>query len=278
MKIARVVFAGALLAALAACAVPGPAYWSDNDQLTATENMATTGTAYDKALHSEYGWVARTQYNSDEPGSHRGALIFNDRAAMAGRGEKIEPWTPDMVAQAAGNAEIHDAHASLRTVLDGGGAERDPANMAKAQAAYECWLYSLDPQPSIEAICKERFYAAMAALTGPPPASNWIVYFDFDSSAVRPDASQILNEVLDAAGNKPGANVNATGHTDRAGPSSYNLGLSERRSVSVRDYLINGGLGSTRISIDWRGEDDPRAPTPDGVSEQENRRVEIMMQ
>jgi len=147
--------------------------------------------------------------------------------------------------------------------------------MARAQAAYDCWLYSLDPVPNIEAICKERFLAAMA---GPPPASNFIVYFELDSSAIRPDSAQVLNEVLEAIGRMQGSKVFATGHADLSGSPMYNLGLSERRSIAVRDYLINGGLGASRIFIDWRGESDPRTPTPDGVREQENRRVEIKLQ
>jgi OOP family OmpA-OmpF porin len=277
MKILRGILAGALLAMLAACGgIPG--FGSVEDEMSATQNMATRGSAFDKALHGEYGWVARTYYNKAGVGRHDAARTFNERAATAGRGEKVEPWDPAHVAAANGNTEIHDAYAQLRAALDGGGAQKDPANMAKAQAAFDCWLYSLDPEPEIEAICKERFYAAMAAMAGPPPASNWIVYFDFDSSAVRPDAAQILNDVLGAAGDRTGANVHATGHTDLAGPPAYNLGLSERRSVSVRDYLINGGLAGSRIAIDWRGESDPRTPTPDGTAEQENRRVEIMMQ
>jgi len=270
MTIARAFVAGALLAALAACTVPG--FRSFDDELTATENMVTTGTAFDKALHSEYGWVARTYYNGSEM---NGVQSFNRRAAAAGRGEKIEPWHPDRVANSAGNTEIHDAYGRLRAALDGGGAESDPANTALSQAAYDCWLYSLDPVPSIETICKERFHAAMA---GPPAASSFIVYFDLDSSAIRPDGAQILNEVLEATGRTQGSNVFATGHADLSGSPMHNLGLSERRSAAVRDYLINGGLGISRIFIDWRGESDPRAPTPDGVSEQENRRAEIKLQ
>ena len=122
MRIARAFVAATVLAALAACANPG--FRSFDDELTATENMATTGTAFDKALHSEYGWVARTYYNSSEM---NGVYSFNRRAATAGRGEKIEPWHPDRVANAKGNTEVHDAYGRLRAALDGGGAESAPA-------------------------------------------------------------------------------------------------------------------------------------------------------
>jgi len=283
MRIARALVTGALLTALAACA--GNVFPSGNtyisDQLSATENMATTGSAFDNALHKEYGWVARTEHNSSEPASDVGALIFNKRAAAAGSGEQVEPMNPAAVA--VDDAEINDGYARLNAALAKGGAQAAPEHMAQAQAAFDCWVYAhCNRQRGIEEECKARFLAAMAAveaaMAGPPPASNYIVYFDHDSSAIRPDGAQVLNEVLGAAGNMQGSKVFATGFADRSGSAMYNIGLSERRSVSVRDYLINGGLGASRIFIDWRGESDPRVPTPDGVREQENRRVEIKLQ
>ena len=283
MRIARALVTGALLTALAACA--GNVFPSGNtyisDQLSATENMATTGSAFDNALHKEYGWVARTEHNSSEPASDVGALIFNKRAAAAGSGEQVEPMNPAAVA--VDDAEINDGYARLNAALAKGGAQAAPGHMAQAQAAFDCWVYAhCNRQRGIEEECKARFLAAIAAveaaMAGPPAPSNYIVYFDHDSSAIRPDGAQVLNEVLGAAGKMHGSKVFATGFADRSGTAVYNVGLSERRSVSVRDYLINGGLGASRIFIDWRGESDPRVPTPDGVREQENRRVEIKLQ
>jgi len=46
----------------------------------------------------------------------------------------------------------------------------------------------------------------------------------------------------------------------------------------VRDYLSRQGVPGNAISATGRGEADPRVPTPDGVREQENRRVEIRLQ
>ncbi len=42
----------------------------------------------------------------------------------------------------------------------------------------------------------------------------------------------------------------------------------------ARDYLKGKGI-TTGLSTSGKGETDPRVPTPDGVEEQENRRVEI---
>ncbi len=279
MRIARALVTGALLTALTACA--GNVFPSGNtyisDQLAATENMATTGSAFDNALHSEYGWVARTEHNSSEPASDVGALIFNKRAAAAGSGQQVEPFNPASVA--IDDAELNDGYTRLNAALANGGAQSNPAKMAEAQAAFDCWVYAnCNRQRGIEETCKARFLAAIAAFDGPPPAANYIVFFDWDSSAIRPDGAQVLNEVLNSANNMQGTKVYATGFTDSSGDATYNLGLSERRSVSVRDYLINGGLGASQVLIDWRGQADQRVPTPDGVREQENRRVEINLQ
>lgn len=107
-----------------------------------------------------------------------------------------------------------------------------------------------------------------------PPARDYLVFFDFDKTDVRADSAAILNRVVEAMAELDSNSVTLTGHADRAGDADYNQGLSERRAASVRDYLAGEGI-TTGISTSGKGETDPRVPTPDGVSEQENRRVEI---
>jgi outer membrane protein OmpA-like peptidoglycan-associated protein len=284
MRIVRTFAAGALLVALAACSnvfPTGNTYITD--QLDATENMATQGSAFDKALHSEYMWVARQEHASGEPADAVGALMFNDRAATAGSGKQVDPFNPALVA--VNEPGIDDGYRRLVAALEGGGKEKAPADMAKAQAAFDCWVFAAcNGQKNMAETCKARFLEAIAAVEEAlkpmmaPPATNFIAYFDWDKSNIRPDAAQVLNEVLRTTSEMEGSKVFATGYTDTSGSPQYNLGLSERRAVAVRDYLINGGLGSYRIFIDWRGEADPRVPTGPNVREQENRRVEIRVQ
>jgi len=45
--------------------------------------------------------------------------------------------------------------------------------------------------------------------------------------------------------------VVVTGHTDRIGSLKYNMGLSERRAVVVKDYLVSGGVDQKVIF--WEG-------------------------
>ena len=73
-------------------------------------------------------------------------------------------------------------------------------------------------------------------------------------------------------------NISATGYADLSGSEEYNQKLSLQRADAVRDYLIKGGVPAERITVAGRGEADPAVPTANGVREQANRRVEIILQ
>jgi outer membrane protein OmpA-like peptidoglycan-associated protein len=109
-----------------------------------------------------------------------------------------------------------------------------------------------------------------ACNTGP-----YIVFFDFDESAITPEAATILNNAVTAYANCGSASVMLAGHTDTVGSQSYNLDLAARRNASVRDYLTGRGVPGGRISSEAFGESDLRVPTADGVRELQNRRVEV---
>ena len=54
--------------------------------------------------------------------------------------------------------------------------------------------------------------------------------------------------------------------------------LSMRRADAVRDALIAGGIPAENITVAGRGESENAIPTTDGIVEQANRRVEIIVQ
>lgn len=109
-----------------------------------------------------------------------------------------------------------------------------------------------------------------ACNTGP-----YIVFFDFDSSAITAEAAMVLNGAVTAYQNCGTANVMLAGHTDTAGPAQYNMALAARRNASVRDYMTGQGIPADRISSEAFGQTRLRVPTADGVREPQNRRVEI---
>ena len=111
-----------------------------------------------------------------------------------------------------------------------------------------------------------------------PLARDYLVLFDFDSTAIRSDSALILDRVVEAYRSLGASRMSLTGHTDRAGSNDYNQALSVSRAIAVENYLTGLSVSSSGLTTAGRGESDPRVATPDGVREQENRRVEINIQ
>lgn len=118
--------------------------------------------------------------------------------------------------------------------------------------------------------------AAVAPEPIAPPV--FIVFFDFDRSAITDDAARIVREAAEAYRKFGKAKIVVTGHADRSGSNAYNMALSLRRADTVRGALIELGVGNQAMSVSGRGEDDPLVATPDGVREPQNRRVEIVLE
>ena len=101
------------------------------------------------------------------------------------------------------------------------------------------------------------------------------VNFLSGSADLTPASLEILKKVAESLRSWPDVTIEIRGHTDDAGPAETNRDLSQRRSLSVRDYLIRLGISSNRLSAVGYGEDYPIADnrTPNGRAL--NRRVEV---
>lgn len=104
----------------------------------------------------------------------------------------------------------------------------------------------------------------------------YIVYFDWDKSNLRPDATATLDNAAANYANCGNARVMLAGHADRSGSTTYNVGLSNRRNDAVKGYLVSKGVPSGAITATGYGETKNAVPTADGVREAQNRRVEVI--
>ena len=119
---------------------------------------------------------------------------------------------------------------------------------------------------------------AAAAAAGAPQATSFMVFFDWDRSNLSQQALATIGQAAQAFKTKGSARITATGHTDTSGPENYNMALSLRRANAVKDALVRNGVPATAIAVVGRGEQGLLVPTPDGVREPQNRRVEIVLQ
>ena len=110
------------------------------------------------------------------------------------------------------------------------------------------------------------------------PAGSYLVFFDWDSSRLTPEATQIIATASQEALAGNSTQITLNGHADRSGPDAYNVALSERRARAVAGEMVNNGVPAEAIAITAFGESQPLVPTPDGVREPQNRRVEIVIQ
>jgi outer membrane protein OmpA-like peptidoglycan-associated protein len=101
------------------------------------------------------------------------------------------------------------------------------------------------------------------------------VLFDFDKSAVKPEAAAILDRLVAFMNENKDKKVSLSGHTDNVGTDAYNVKLSDRRWMSVRDYVVKKGVDGGRVSGQGFGESKPIADNKTAEGRSKNRRVEI---
>lgn len=137
------------------------------------------------------------------------------------------------------------------------------------------------PKPVVkkQPVEKAKPKPKVAAAPPQPPKINrdYLVFFDWDQAFITPTAAEILREAAQNAARGKVTRIEATGHADTSGSKTYNMRLSERRAIAVREALIARGVPASEIKIFWKGESDPLVPTKDGVREPQNRRVQIIL-
>jgi outer membrane protein OmpA-like peptidoglycan-associated protein len=101
------------------------------------------------------------------------------------------------------------------------------------------------------------------------------ILFDFDSDRLRPEARTNLDNLAANLSTFGDSKLLFIGHTDSVGTASYNLQLSERRALSVGNYLIGKGVPGARVAVTGRGESEPIQPNDSETGRLANRRVEI---
>jgi outer membrane protein OmpA-like peptidoglycan-associated protein len=102
--------------------------------------------------------------------------------------------------------------------------------------------------------------------------------FETNSAGIKPGFHSTMDKVADVVVRYGKTTLTVVGHTDDVGSNAYNQSLSERRALSVAQYLESKRVDSLRLATAGKGETQPRSSNATESGRQENRRVEIYLE
>ena len=120
------------------------------------------------------------------------------------------------------------------------------------------------PEVSDEAIKKLNDYAKT-------------ILFDSGKSSFQKQTYPVLEAITAILKEYPNSKFSIEGHTDSDGSDASNQTLSENRAAAVKDYLIEKGIASSRLSSVGFGEKNPIDSNKTKAGKANNRRTEVKL-
>ena len=107
---------------------------------------------------------------------------------------------------------------------------------------------------------------------------NEDVLFAYDSSALSPQAQDILRKKAGFLKANPNVKVTIEGHTDERGTNEYNLALGEARAKSAKAFMVDLGIPAARMATISYGEERPLAKGRTEADFSQNRRAHFVIE
>jgi len=137
-------------------------------------------------------------------------------------------------------------------------------------------------EPAAAAFSADTAQSSVAAVVGGKagaqgvaPAGVNVVYFDYDSFTLKPEARAVLERNATHLQSNKQFKVQLEGHTDDRGGREYNLALGQKRAETVRRALTLLGVSDAQLEAVSFGKEKPAASGSDDAAYAKNRRVEI---
>lgn len=242
------------------------------------------GSEFSKQLYSGYLDLARDEFAEGDYGDSDRFADYAIKVAAGANQEPEEVSSRKIPESAVG--DLTTSRARLMRSLAGGARTKAPAQAAKAQVMFDCWMQEQEEnrQPDDISRCRDGFNAAigklepaMAALPEPKPV-RFVVYFDNNKADLTDEAQAVIAEARAAARKAAGGIIKISGSADSVGPGAYNQMLSEMRVDAVAKVLAADQLPVKAVLTEAHGEAQPAVFTADGVPEARNRRVDIVIE
>lgn len=101
------------------------------------------------------------------------------------------------------------------------------------------------------------------------------IFFDFGKASLKEESHSELNRLAMLLTKNTDLSIEIGGHTDNVGSEEDNLNLSQQRTESVVNYLIEQGVSKSRLLAKGYGETSPLADNDTDEGKASNRRVEF---
>lgn len=162
--------------------------------------------------------------------------------------------------------------------VDGSASAEFAVNLSKVNAAPDWKISEINVDQLLADYARrvaggDVYYSPL--VKNPNGGDTLVLYFEFNEDAISPRTQRQLDIVARVLRGDLKKKLNLSGHTDAIGSENYNLGLSERRADTVRDFLITKGVNAEQIVTTAKGTSQPRRPntTATGADDPEGRRV-----
>ncbi len=132
-----------------------------------------------------------------------------------------------------------------------------------------------EPAPAVPAAMKERTFSLSA--------DALFEFAKYGADDILPKGRQELDAIAEQLANANKMAITVVGHTDRIGSDAANQLLSQRRAMTVRQYLVDRGVPPMAITAEGRGESQPVKDCEEQARDAliaclaPNRRVEIQV-
>lgn len=103
------------------------------------------------------------------------------------------------------------------------------------------------------------------------------ILFDTNKATFQQRTYPVLEAMVAILKEYPNSNFSIEGHTDSDGKDAANQTLSENRAAAVKNYLVEKGINSARLSSKGFGESMPVATNKTKAGKALNRRVEVKL-
>ena len=103
------------------------------------------------------------------------------------------------------------------------------------------------------------------------------ILFPFDKALIQPTYFPELDEIATVLKKNPSIKLQIQGNTDSKGSNAYNLILSKKRALAVKNYLVKKQVDPDRLVIKAFGESKPVADNSTEEGRKLNRRVDFVI-